>query len=50
MKGELEGKYHYDAGGLRIIYVVDTKERIISTDQIIDKLHVKVYMYTHKEV
>jgi mRNA interferase RelE/StbE len=34
LKGELEGKYRYNVGGLRIIYFVDTKERIISIEAI----------------
>ena len=34
LKGELEGKHRYDVGGLRIIYFVDTKEKIISIEAI----------------
>jgi mRNA interferase RelE/StbE len=29
LHGELEGKYRYAMGGLRIVYDVDTRERIV---------------------
>ena len=34
LKGEFEGKYRYNVGGLRIIYFVDTKERIVFVEAI----------------
>lgn len=34
LRGELEGKYRYHMGDLRIIYFVDTEERIIFIEAI----------------
>ena len=34
LKGRLEGKYRYDVGGLRIIYYVDTDDKIIYVEAI----------------
>ena len=34
LKGRLEGKYRYDVGGFRIIYYVDTDDKIIYVETI----------------